>query len=116
MKRINQQTLTEQLDTLLHLARSIALADAELERGEIDLETLEAHGDFEARRDHAEIRAGLLSILAHAEAIMKLHEIICELAISIDAGLRDGDLPGHLRAWWLVATGRVTPETRWRLT
>jgi len=46
---------------------------------------------------------------------MRLSELICELAISIDAGLKDGDLRGHLRAWWLLATWQVTPETRYRL-
>jgi hypothetical protein len=38
--------------------------------------------------------------------------VIGELFAVLLAGLQEGDLPGLLRAWWQVATGQVTGETR----
>jgi len=38
-----------------------------------------------------------------------------ELCFSLRAAERDGDLAGHLAAWWEVVTGRITAETRFRL-
>lgn len=40
---------------------------------------------------------------------------IRELAYSLRAAERDGDLAGHLAAWWEVVTGQITPDTRFRL-
>lgn len=36
-----------------------------------------------------------------------------ELIYSLRAALLDGDVVGHLAAWWDVATGKITSETRW---
>jgi len=35
-----------------------------------------------------------------------------ELAATLWDSLRCGELGAHLRAWWSVATGKVTPDTR----
>jgi len=35
-----------------------------------------------------------------------------ELVAALQDTLVCGDLPGHLAAWWRVATGRVTSEDR----
>ncbi len=35
---------------------------------------------------------------------------IRELAWTLWDALQEGDLPGHLRSWWAVVTGRVTPD------
>lgn len=43
----------------------------------------------------------------------KLWHLFWELGVSIQAGLDDGDMAGHLNAWWDVARGRITRETRW---
>ena len=40
---------------------------------------------------------------------------ILELCYSLRAAESDGDLSGHLAAWWEVVTGRITSETRFRL-
>ena len=38
--------------------------------------------------------------------------MIGELWATLTDAARYGDWLGHLRAWWAVATGRVTPATR----
>lgn len=45
-----------------------------------------------------------------------LQYIVMELAVSLRAAEDDNDLAGHLAAWWEVVTGRITSETRWRLS
>ena len=45
-----------------------------------------------------------------------LQYIIVELAVSLRAAEADQDLAGHLAAWWDVARGRITSETRFTLT
>ena len=37
---------------------------------------------------------------------------LVELAHTLRDTLENGDLFGHLQAWWEVATGKITPETR----
>ena len=38
--------------------------------------------------------------------------LLRELAATLADAWREGDWIGHLRAWWAVATGGVTPQTR----
>jgi uncharacterized NAD(P)/FAD-binding protein YdhS len=38
-------------------------------------------------------------------------QVLRELIWTLLDALQEGDLPGHLVAWWAVVTGRVTEDT-----
>ena len=46
------------------------------------------------------------------ESSLEMRQVLIELMYALRDALNNGDLWGHLRAWWEVALGRVAPDTR----